>query len=91
MSVSKLKILLGTGLFVISDEIKHIFRYLPQSVKMYNAVLALVAMIPDDRRSIVYFNKLVFFQTELQFKKYLTKKTPLYFTAFEVLKILVYF
>lgn len=57
---------------------------------MYNAVLALVAMIPDDRRSIVYFNKLVFFQTELQFKKYLTKKTPLYFTAFEVLKILVY-
>ena len=76
MSVSKLKILLGTGLFVISDEIKHIFRYLPQSVKMYNAVLALVAMIPDDRRSIVYFNKLVFFQTELQFKKYLTKKRP---------------
>ena len=57
---------------------------------MYNAVLALVAMIPDDRRSIVYFNKLVFFQTKLQFKKYLTKKTPLYFTAFEVLKILVY-
>ena len=60
MSVSKLKILLGTSLFVVSDEIKHIFRYLPQSVKIYNAVLALVAMIADDR-SIVYFNNLVFF------------------------------
>ena len=56
-------------LFDIPDKSEQFLGYSPQSATMYyNAVLALVAMIADDR-SIVYFNKLVFFQTELQSEK----------------------